>query len=237
MSAGGEREREHDDALVIFARYPEPGRVKTRLARAIGDARAAEVYRAFLLDLAERFPPTAGERDRSYDVLWACAPGGELLAEVVGEEARIFLQRGETLDERLALAAEDVCARGYRRLAVVGSDAPHLPAEIVRDALALLETQDAVFGPAEDGGYYLAALHLQPQVAEVFRGIQMSTPYVLADTLRRTRDLGVRTVLLPALFDVDEIGELRRLAQMLETGTEFAAPQTHRALRRLGLLG
>lgn len=226
-----------DDALVIFAKYPEPGKVKTRLGREIGNERAAALYRAFLLDLAERFP-AVGECD-TYDVLWACAPGNGALAEIVGTEAVISPQRGETLADRLYLAALEARERGYRRMVVVGSDTPHLPEAHVRDGFALLGAHDTVLGPAEDGGYYLAALHLQPAPADVFRGIEMSTPNVLADTLRRARDLGLRTALLPALFDVDELADLCRLAKLPSNGMERAAPHTYSALQQLdpGLLG
>ncbi|MGH2515049.1 MAG: TIGR04282 family arsenosugar biosynthesis glycosyltransferase [Ktedonobacterales bacterium] len=226
---------QQSDALVIFAKYPEPGKVKTRLGRDIGNERAAELYRAFLLDLAERFTPAPNSD--GYDTLWARAPGEGSLAEIVGKEAPIFPQRGESLGDRLYLAAEDVRQLGYRRMIVVGSDAPHLPVAYVCEAFTLLTTSDAVFGPAQDGGYYLAGLHVRPELADLFRGIEMSTPSVLADTLRRTRDLGMRAALLPALFDVDEITEVQRLAGLLKSGTEFAAPHTHAALRRLNLLG
>lgn len=227
--------RRHDDALVIFAKYPEPGKVKTRLGRAIGDANAAELYRAFLLDLAARF--TAASVRDGYDLLWAAAPGEGDLAEIVGKDVPIFAQRGESLGDRLYLAAEEMRQEGYRRMIVMGSDTPHQPAAYVCDAFALLQSVDVVLGPAKDGGYYLAGLHLQPAAADLFRGIEMSTADVLAETVRRTESLGLRTVLLPVLFDVDEIEEARRLADLLESGTAFAATRTLAALRRLHLRG
>jgi rSAM/selenodomain-associated transferase 1 len=221
------------DALVIFARYPTPGQVKTRLGRVIGDDSAAALYRAFLADLAERFTPAA--REDGYDLWWACAPGHGSLAEVVGARARIVGQRGTTLGDRLFCACEDLRAQGYQRVVIVGSDAPHLPVARVRESFARLTTHEVVLGPADDGGYYLIGLHLWPEPPDLFRGITMSTATVLAETLERAHARALAVAQLAPLFDVDEAEDLTRLATALTTGGPYQAPHTLHMLQRLGI--
>lgn len=222
----------NESVLAICAKYPAAGKVKTRLGAAIGVERAARLYRAFLLDLAERFEPAA--TTKGYALRWCYSPGDQLLTEVVGTSATAFEQRGAGLDERLRNASLDLREAGYRRAVIIGSDAPHLPAAYVSRALELLGTYDAVLGPAEDGGYYLVALPLRPEPPDIFSGIPMSTPTVLADTLTRATTLRLRVALLPPLFDVDELAELRRLADLLRDEPN-RAPHTCAALAGLPL--
>lgn len=222
------------DALVIFARYPTPGQVKTRLGRVIGDEAAAALYRAFLADLAERF--TTAARHDSYDLWWASAPGHGSLAEVVGARARVVGQRGNSLADRLFHVCEDICAQGYQRVVIVGSDAPHLPAARVRESFAQLTTHEVVLGPADDGGYYLIGLHVQPEPPDLFRGIAMSTATVLAETLERAHARELAVAQLAPLFDVDDAEDLTRLATALTTGGPYQAPHTLRMLRQLGIV-
>lgn len=228
--------REHANALVIFARYPEPGKVKTRLAKDIGDERAASLYRAFLCDLAERFTCASPDGRNGYDLYWACAPSPRSLAEVVGEAARCFTQQGDTLDERLYRACVAMRQAGYERVVIVGSDAPYLPANVVADALSCLGDVPVVLGPAEDGGYYLIGVCLQPEPPDLFRGIQMSTATVSEETLARVERLHLAVALLPTLFDIDTRDDLTRLAALLAVSASgYAAPHTARALAALGL--
>lgn len=229
-SAGSQQTISNANALVIFAKYPEPGQVKTRLGKTIGDERAAALYRAFLADLAARFSNAAPQD--GYDLYWACQPEMRPLAEIVGPQAQCFDQRGATLDERLANVCADLRAQGYSRAVILGSDAPHLPTALVRDAFARLAAHDAVFGPAEDGGYYLVGLRLEPEPPDLFSGIQMSTASVLAETLQRAELQRLTVALLPTLFDIDEAADLPRLAALLGDGT-YEAPQTRAVLRQL----
>jgi uncharacterized protein len=220
----------HADGLVILAKYPQPGKVKTRLGATIGLDRAAQLYRAFLADLRDRFD--VAQHAGSYTLRWACAPNAASLAPLLGPQARLFTQQGDDLGERLYNACVEMYALGYERLVILGSDAPQLPASTVARAFVLLNRYDAVLGPAEDGGYYLAGLHLRPEPADLFRGIHMSTPDVLRDTLRRAATLGHSVALLEPAFDIDEAPELARLATALCAGNAVA-PHTQRALARV----
>jgi len=195
-----------------MAKHPEPGRVKTRLAAAFGAERACALYRAFVLDLAERL------RTLPYAVTWAFWPAAAPFADVL-PGVRCRPQRGRDLGERLAGAVAAAFAEAPGPVLVIGADAPHVPAESLAEAArALGGTADVVLGPAEDGGYYLIGLR---EPADLFAGIAWSTPSVLAATRGRAERLGLRTHLLPPSFDVDEPADLLRLRALLDRGDAY----------------
>lgn len=235
--ARGERQ-----ALAIVAKYPRPGAVKTRLAAALGAEGAAALYRAFLLDLAERFGVAAARE--GYALVWAHTPDPGDLRAVVGARGELLAQRGSDFGERLYHVAADLAARGYGRIVIVSSDAPLLPARAVRGAFAALAHPDteAVLAPADDGGYSLVGLRARPtvpdrMVPDLFRGIRMSTPRVFAETVARAAALGITVARLPEIRDVDELSDVRRLAVALARPAGEEAPHTRAALAGLGLMG
>lgn len=180
------------ERLYIAAKRPDPGRVKTRLAAGIGEGAAAELYRAFLADLAARYP----------DAAWYVSParwqpGPRVLAQPAG-----------TWTERQRHLFRGARARGEERTVLVASDSPQLPAEVVAEAFALLRRHDVVLGPVEDGGYCLIGMR---GWHDVLAGVAMSTGSVLQEIRRRAAALGVGLALLPATYDVDELDDLERL--------------------------
>ncbi len=199
--------------------------MKTRLARALGAPVAAALYRAFVLDLAARLASLP------YRVTWAVDPPGAPFAELV-PGARCRPQEGADLGERMmrALAAE--FAEGPGAVAVIGADAPHLPAEALAEAAASLgRDADLALGPSDDGGYYL--IGLTAPAPTLFAGIAWGTSSVLETTLAHATTAGLRIRLLPRTFDVDEVGDLARLARLIERG-KANLPCTAAALRALG---
>lgn len=218
------------DALVIVAKYPTPGHVKTRLGATIGFEQSSRLYRAFLQDLAARFTPAAlGD---GYDLIWACADDPMLMARVLGSEARMIPQRGDDLATRLYHICGDTAALGYARTIILGSDSPHVPAAAVARALALLESCDVALGPADDGGYYLVGLRNQPTPPDIFTGIVMSTSQVLTQTMERIAALGLTARLIETTFDVDTEADMLRLAHTLDAAPSVA-PHTHALLQEL----
>ncbi len=209
-----------DTALIIIARYPEAGKTKTRLARSIGDEPTAQLYLAFLTDLARRF------MCQPYDVYWTYTPAhvdyAAFIATLVPEYAssiHCFPQQGTDLGERLLYAFQYLHARGYHNIILIGSDSPHISWHIIESARAALDEADVVLGPSADGGYYLIAMH-QPH--DVFTGIPMSTSVVIQRTvaLAECQSLTVRCI--DELFDIDELPDLLRLARLLETDSHLA---------------
>lgn len=203
-----------DIALVIMARYPEQGKIKTRLARSIGQEGTLRLYQAFLTDLAWRFASW------TCHLLWAYTPTevdfNAFIASLASLDASLlcsFPQEGPDLGARLYQAFRFTQSRQFQRTILIGSDSPQISRTIVTQAQEALDSVDVVLGPAEDGGYYLIAMK-EPH--DLFSDIPMSTDVVLQMTLERARSLGLSVHLLEPLFDVDKLPELLRLAHLLQ---------------------
>jgi rSAM/selenodomain-associated transferase 1 len=207
-------------ALIIFAKRPVPGRVKTRLSPPLSPEQAAELYRCMLEDILAKTATLAGVDKRIF-----YEPDENAAAFFSGIAAGMTCapQEGKDLGERMANAFGELLAAGYGRVAIIGTDLPDLPLACVEDAFRLLESGegDAVFGPSEDGGYYLLAmgeLH-----GELFRDVPWSTGEVLEKSLARAKEAGVRVALLPVWHDVDTADDLHR-PELLDEGN--GAPLT-----------
>lgn len=211
--------------LIIFAREPVPGRVKTRLAREVGDQTAAELYAAMTRDVLDT---TAALVDVRRMLFWAAENNGVPPAnDYPGLD--LFPQQGNTLGDRMFDAFTRAFQGGPEACCIIGTDSPDLPLEHIVKAFDLLDREDidAVFGPAEDGGYYL--LGLKQAWEGFFDFIPWSTRNVLDSSLERSRHLGLRTALLPEWYDIDTRDDLLRL---IASG-EDSAPAVRRTARRL----
>ncbi len=227
------------EALVVMAKAPLEGQVKTRLIGALGAEKATELYVAFLSDtfavmeeVRDELEAEAEEADADYtfSIVLNYTPEGEAEAfERVEREGSLMIpQRGDTLGERIHNCFEDLFAAGYESVVVIGADSPTLPGEYLLDAFdALEDDQTAVLGPTEDGGYYL--IGLRRLHGQLFTSIPWSTNQVLAETQKRANEAGVKIVLLPAWYDVDTPAELEQLRR------ELAADKTRASLTRVCL--
>ena len=219
-----------DTALVIMARYPRAGTTKTRLARSIGDQETISLYKAFLTDLAEKFAGQVADLHLAYtppEVDYANFM--ESLAPSCVQHMRYFPQQGADLGDRLLHAFQWTYESGYKRTILIGSDSPHICRDIVASARKALDEADVVLGPADDGGYYLIAMR---EPYDVFRNIPMSTSRVLQMTIALARSQGLKVSTLESLFDIDELPDLLRLAQMLQADSDLA-PATATELANL----
>jgi hypothetical protein len=210
---------------VVLARYPEPGRVKTRLATALGAEAACALHRAFVRDLARRL------RELGVPVWWAFTPRSTPFARLVGTR-RCFPQRGADLGMRIHHALARVHrARGDAVLAL-GADAPHVSRrELARAMRALAGGTELVLGPAADGGYYLIGVRVPRR--RVFERIAWGTARVAEATRRRAHGLGLSRLEVAPGFDVDRVADLAALARVVRRRPrEF--PHTRAALARLG---
>jgi len=209
--------------LVVMARYPQVGVVKTRLARRLGAERACALYSAFLRDIETRF--IRGPRP----LVWAFTPAESDFPAVVSAGARCLPQEGHDLGARMHNCFRRLCGEGFERVLMVGADAPHVRDEWLDEAESWLDGADLVLGPSLDGGYYLIAMR-QPH--DVFSGVRMSTASVLADTCHQAAQAGLRVHLLPQSFDIDAADDLVRLQQLLHCGdTANLLPATAAVLR------
>lgn len=174
--------------LVIFARLPEAGQVKTRLIPALGEAGAAQLYGRLLEHtLAEA-------RTSGLDIeVWITGGSPQAFAEAYGNDLAVVEQGHGDLGERLA--------RVDAPSIVIGSDCPGISAPILRAAAKALDDRAVVIGPATDGGYYL--IGFREPVPFLFAEMAWSTPTVFANTLTRLAARGIGPAILPELADID----------------------------------
>lgn len=187
-----------DQHVVIFARQPKLGQVKTRLAATVGDARALEIYVA----LAERVVASLNEPD-AWKLVVRCAPDvarGDV-ERWLGGAVAVAPQGDGDLGARMSRALTAHLEQGAARVVIVGTDCPDVGPEIVRQAFAALETNDLVYGPALDGGYYLVGA--RRPVPQVFVDVPWSAPDTLAVSLERAQSADLSVQLLEPLSDID----------------------------------
>jgi rSAM/selenodomain-associated transferase 1 len=192
------------DALLIFAKAPRPGAVKTRLAAVLGDRTAAELYRVIAEEEIRRTAPRAGEYGRT--LFFAPEDAREEIQRwLPGED--LVPQRGPDLGARMAQAFAAAFTAGARRVAIIGTDVPAVGRDLVVEALRALDAHDVVLGPTLDGGYYLIALD-RPR-PDLFASIPWSTSSVLPATVERASLLGLSVRLLAPLRDIDVLDDVR----------------------------
>ena len=199
-------------ALVIFTKAPIPGEVKTRLCPPLTPDEAATLHGSFVLDMLERSKTAVAKLKLPLDRYLACMPSSTLVFFKIMEErqsVKLIDQVGDDLGRRMQHTFETMFAKHYQRVFIVGTDVPSLPLDHYTQALALLEKNDLVLGPALDGGYYL--IGLKRMAPDLFVGIPWSTDRVLEMTQEKATTLGLKTALLPPWRDVDTIEDLRAL--------------------------
>ena len=203
---------------LMTLRAPEPGRVKTRLARGVGRDAALALYRAFVADELAALD-AFGEDGAGLPVTVFVHPPEQVDAmadwlgpDPAGRPRRVAAQRGEDLGERMRRAFEQAFGEGAEAALLVGGDLPELSALHLDAACAALRDAGAALAPSGDGGYTLVAFTRAAFRPDIFRDIEWSTPQVLEQTLARFKVAGQAVTLLPELPDVDTAIELAALA-------------------------
>lgn len=188
-----------NNAVIVFIKSPEKGRVKTRLAQGVGDTAALALYRCFVMDVLDMvrstpwalrvyyYPENAFPRIRSW----------------LGDDLDLFPQKGFTLGEKMENALTDTFTAGYEKAVLIGSDLPDLPAEIIDTAFKRLDRCGAAIGPSRDGGYYLIGFTTKGFFPKIFHGIPWGTNQVFNLTLGRFMDHHVAHYTLPLWQDID----------------------------------
>ena len=195
------------NALIVFLKYPEENRVKTRLAATVGAARACGFYRE-----SAKFVADSVRGSENWETLFFHDPPGKRkeTVEWLGKDGSLFFaQSGESLGERMSRAFGECFSMGFENVAIIGTDCVFVTRDDVETAFGLLagDRFDAVLGPADDGGYYL--LGLCRRTDAVFAGMEWSTGRVLEETARRMRAAGIRCAFMRELADIDEEEDIR----------------------------
>lgn len=220
--------------LVVMAKVPVRGNVKTRLAATLREDHVLLLYEAFLRDKLHQLTLVP---DVSFAVAFAPADEEARMRSFCGSDVRLIPQRGSDLGERLANVAADVLEDGASGVVLLDADTPHLHPSVLADAAGALARGRVVLGPTRDGGYY--AIGLCEAVRALFVDIAWSTPRVLEQTLVAAARAGLSTHRLPVWYDIDEADDLRALEAELSAGAETVAwypAHTARALAQIGRL-
>lgn len=198
-------------AIVIMAKYPTPGRVKTRLQPVLSEEESAEVQRVFLLHMLDRLVALAAG-----DVVVCFDPpnAAEAFEALIGGHARLLRQSAGDLGDRLADAAVSLRA-DYDRVLFFGVDSPDLPEKHLLDMIRQTLSHDATLAPTEDGGFWAMGVRTNLDLAGLLRGIEWSSGREYAQTLDRLKTHGCTVGLGRQWFDVDRAGDLVALNERL----------------------
>ena len=195
----------NNNLIIVFVRTPELGKVKTRLAKAIGDQAALTIYKLLLKHTATVLHELSFDKVVYYS---------KKIENNDFWEASLFekkLQKGADLGERMQQAFETAFDRGYKKVLIIGSDLFELTSTLIISALEALETYDISIGPSLDGGYYLLGMkELHPAV---FKNKKWGTHSVLENTLQDLKQQNVK--LLEALNDIDTFEDLQQQPELL----------------------
>lgn len=201
-----------NDRLIIFVRNPEKGKVKTRLAESIGDEQATVIYRKMLLYTREITKGLNADKCIYYS---ENVNNNDLWDNMVFNK---YLQQGIDIGERMQNAFAEAFAAGKQRVIIIGSDCIELETYMVKEAFAVLESNDVVLGPARDGGYYL--IGMRKFLPTLFEDKTWSTPDVLMDTILDLKKMDAKYYLLKTLNDIDTIEDLDGLDKFPEQKSE-----------------
>ena len=187
-------------ALIIFLKYPELGRSKTRLAKDLGNENALKVYIKLLEHTKLISKQLKIDKYLFYDKVTANKmPWGDDIYQTA-------YQIESDLGGRMQNAFEQLFLKGYERLVIIGSDCYELTQDVIEQAFELLNTSDAVIGPAKDGGYYL--LGLRKLIPQLFADVAWSTDEVFLSTVKTLENLNLTYSTTPILSDIDTIEDL-----------------------------
>jgi rSAM/selenodomain-associated transferase 1 len=199
------RKLTNNNQLIIFTRYPEPGRTKTRMISILGEAGAAMLQKKmteYTLKKVRQLPSLL-----SLSIAVYFTGGNEaLIKDWLGNDLLYERQSEGDLGQRMQSAFERAFVRGMTKVVIIGTDCPELTVPILSQAFDGLDRHDLVLGPAVDGGYYL--IGLSRLVPELFIGINWGSSEVLAQTKKVARQLNLKVDYLPLLNDVDRPEDL-----------------------------
>lgn len=218
-----------EHCLILFVKYPEKGKVKSRIVFNGDDGLVADLYRCFIEDLLARvssgdyrlfiaFDPPEKEKD---------------FIEFLGSSFSYLPQTGADLGARMHNAFAVCFAEGFQSVVIMGSDSPDLSQRIIEDAFQSLQNHGAVIGPTYDGGYYLIGFSKDSFSGSFFENIAWSTGGVYAETVRRFDKEGVSFHVLPRWRDIDTVDDVRALLKACDH-SDFSQSKTIGFLRANG---
>lgn len=198
------------NTILLFTRYPYPGKCKTRLIPQYSAEEAAAIHRQLVFQSDKTINTyLAQHRTTAYHIYYTGASVKQMQHWL--NSRSFILQQGKHLGERMANAFSTTL-KSTKRCLIMGSDCPDISTDLLKNAFAILQERDIVLGPAYDGGYYLIGLKRtlsQKQITHLFADVPWGSEKVLTTTLTRIKELQLQCQLLPKLHDIDTPHDLK----------------------------
>jgi uncharacterized protein len=188
-----------EGCFLLFMKYPEPGKVKTRLSSEVSQDFVVKLYRRFILDILSSLE----NLEERLVICFSPPEREEELMAWLGLNRNYLAQEGEDMGQRMCGCFRELFSQGFERAVLIGADSPDLPPAILREAMAALEDNDAVLGPSTDGGYYLIGFTREGFHPAIFEGLSWGTNRVLAETRALLEAEGRKVHHLQEWRDVD----------------------------------
>ncbi|NDV25093.1 TIGR04282 family arsenosugar biosynthesis glycosyltransferase [Desulfovibrio sp. JC010] len=213
-------------ALIVFVKFPEPGKVKTRLGKDIGYEKAAELYTAFVEDMLDNLDQAGLYPVIAYDPFQPL----DKYQEWLGDRTYIS-QQGADLGQRMFNALQSAFNLNFDSCILTGSDLPDLDPQLILQARQSIQKSPACIGPANDGGYYLVGFQKESLTDSIFKNMEWSTKRVFGTTISRLEKLEIQPAILPEHQDMDTMEDLERLHNNPRTQT--LCPKSFTILRTI----
>lgn len=228
-----ERKLHLKECVLFYVKWPDAGKVKTRLASQLGDEQAVGLYRCFVLDMLTAF----ARNPQPIVICFTPKAAARDFHRWLGGSYHYLPQSGHDLGARMRQSFQHAFQLGFQAACLVGSDLPALPPAYLTEAFDCLRQYDSVIGPSQDGGYYLIGFRQATFFPEIFQGIQWSQNTVYQETIEKYTQQNVPFFPLSSWEDVDTIQDLEQW-YLAHQNDDTLAPRTLAYIHRLyGLLG
>ncbi|OGS32608.1 MAG: hypothetical protein A2474_00295 [Elusimicrobia bacterium RIFOXYC2_FULL_34_12] len=207
--------------IIIFIKYPEAGKVKTRISYVIGQKITVELYRSFIIDTLKSLD---GINIHKY-IFFLPSNSKNKFVRWLGDRYIYIPQYGRDLGNRIEFAFRNVFKLDYNKVVLIGSDSPDLPVNLVKKAFIKLDNNDSVIGPSLDGGYYLIGFNFKGFVPDIFNKVKWSTNTVFSDTMNIFKRNNAKIYILPKWYDIDNVSDLKYLYE-INKNTGFRNSET-----------
>lgn len=215
--------------LVVFAKAPLPGQVKTRLSPPLTAEEAATMAEAFLLDTLEMIETVKLNAEKI--IYYTPKTAADYFSHLRPGNWHIKPQQGHSLKMKIMNALRVEFENNEQRVIIIGSDSPTLPPQYLEEALIKLKSRDLVVGPALDGGFYLIGVNrFYP---ELLKPVILSKPESCEKLLESAARIGLNFTKLPEWYDIDRFEDLKRINDLMSVKYGFAAPRTKTLLAGL----
>jgi uncharacterized protein len=197
-----------NNAIIIFLKYPESGKVKTRLAKTIGNQHAANLYKNFIIDTLK----SVSQLSLAKKVIFAYPKEKIGLVKTITETTDpIYEQEGNDLGQKMYNAFLETHQMGFSKTIIIGTDSPNLPLSHITQAFDNLTQKDVVIGPTSDGGYYLIGCKHNTLSANWFNNVKWSTNTVFQKTIDNIKKEKNSYHILEKWYDIDTYEDLKKL--------------------------